>query len=104
MLLLFNSTPNLHSLILDHNCVGVIAGGFGSYLLGLNKRTYEQAGVDTEGNVPGSYKEPGIGWITGFLFTVSFAGLLALVPFRKVLASSYFQSSLPLELFLSLPF
>lgn len=60
------------------------AGGFGSYLLGLNKRTYEQAGVDTEGNVPGSYKEPGIGWMTGFLFVTSFVGLLALVPLRKV--------------------
>ncbi|KAI8565112.1 hypothetical protein RHMOL_Rhmol03G0235100 [Rhododendron molle] len=54
-------------------------GGFGSYLLGLNKRTYEQAGVDSEGNSPGSYKEPGIGWMTGFLFVVSFVGLLALI-------------------------
>ncbi|XP_020080885.1 probable metal-nicotianamine transporter YSL9 [Ananas comosus] len=35
-----------------------VGGGFGSYLLGLNKKTYELAGVDTEGNVPGSYKEP----------------------------------------------
>lgn len=64
-------------------------GGFGSYLLGLNKRTYEQAGVDTEGNSPGSYKEPGIGWMTGFLFVVSFVGLLALVPLRKVCALTY---------------
>ncbi|KAH9623757.1 hypothetical protein KSS87_006206 [Heliosperma pusillum] len=60
-----------------------VGGGFGSYLLGLNKRTYEQAGVDTEGNVSGSYKEPGIGWMTGFLFVSSFVGLLALVPLRK---------------------
>ncbi|PWA72769.1 oligopeptide transporter, OPT superfamily [Artemisia annua] len=34
----------------------------------LNKKTYEQAGVDTAGNSPGSYKEPGIGWMTGFCF------------------------------------
>lgn len=61
-----------------------IAGGFGSYLLGLNRRTYEQAGVDTDGNTPGSYKEPGIGWMTCFLFVTSFVGLLALVPLRKV--------------------
>lgn len=60
------------------------AGGFGSYLLGLNRRTYEQAGVDTQGNTPGSTKEPGIGWMTGFLFVSSFVGLLALVPLRKV--------------------
>ncbi|KAL9244223.1 hypothetical protein vseg_018024 [Gypsophila vaccaria] len=52
------------------------SGGFGSYLLGLNKKTYEQAWVDTKGNVYGSYKEPRIGWMTGFLFVSSFVGLL----------------------------
>ncbi|PKA46518.1 putative metal-nicotianamine transporter YSL9 [Apostasia shenzhenica] len=66
-----------------------VGGGFGSYLLGLNKKTYEQAGVDTEGNVPGSYKEPGIGWMTGFLFAVSFVGLLALVPLRRIMIVDY---------------
>ncbi|KAK8966258.1 putative metal-nicotianamine transporter YSL9 [Platanthera guangdongensis] len=60
-------------------------GGFGSYLLGLNKKTYEQAGVGVEGNVAGSYKEPGIGWMTGFSFSVSFVGILILVPLRKML-------------------
>ena len=52
--------------------------------MGLNRRTYEQAGVGTEGNNPGSTKEPGIGWMTAFLFVTSFVGLLALVPIRKV--------------------
>ncbi|KAL3524439.1 hypothetical protein ACH5RR_017273 [Cinchona calisaya] len=66
-----------------------VGGGFGSYLLGLNKRTYEQAGVDTEGNVPGSYKEPGLDWMIGFLFVVSFVGLLALVPLRKIMIIDY---------------
>lgn len=42
------------------------------------------AGEETEGNVPGSYKEPGIGWMTGFLFAVSFVGIVALIPLRKV--------------------
>ena len=42
------------------------------------------AGEETEGNVPGSYKEPGIGWMTGFLFAVSFVGIVALLPLRKV--------------------
>ncbi|KAL5710475.1 Metal-nicotianamine transporter ysl3 [Ranunculus cassubicifolius] len=64
-------------------------GGFGSYLLGLNKKTYEQAGVDTPGNTPGSYKEPGIAWMTGFLFLTCFVGLLALVPLRKILIIDY---------------
>ncbi|XP_022875388.1 metal-nicotianamine transporter YSL3-like isoform X2 [Olea europaea var. sylvestris] len=66
-----------------------VGGGFGSYLLGLNKKTYEQAGLDTEGNSPGSYKEPGLDWMIGFLFVVSFIGLLALVPLRKIMIIDY---------------
>lgn len=66
-----------------------VAGGFGSYLLGLNRNTYEQAGVDTEGNVPNSHKEPGVGWMIGFLFVSSFVGLLALVPLRKIMIIDY---------------
>lgn len=66
-----------------------VGGGFGSYLLGLNKKTYEQAGIDTEGNTPGSYKEPGVGWMTGFLFAVSFVGILTLVPLRKIMIIDY---------------
>ncbi|KAG5233637.1 metal-nicotianamine transporter YSL [Salix suchowensis] len=53
--------------------------------------TYEQAGVDTEGNTPGSTKEHGIGWMTGFLFESSFVGLLALVPLRKVMFFLHFS-------------
>ncbi|XP_042983481.1 metal-nicotianamine transporter YSL3-like isoform X3 [Carya illinoinensis] len=64
-------------------------GGFGSYLLGLNTKTYEQAGFDTKGNTPGSTKEPGIGWMTGFLFVSSFVGLLSLVPLRKIMIVDY---------------
>ncbi|OMO95068.1 Oligopeptide transporter OPT superfamily [Corchorus capsularis] len=66
-----------------------VGGGFGSYLLGLNRKTYEQAGVDSVGNNPGSIKEPGIGWMTGFLFVSSFVGLLALVPLRKIMIIDY---------------
>ncbi|KAL2339575.1 hypothetical protein Fmac_007515 [Flemingia macrophylla] len=66
-----------------------VGGGFGSYLLGLNRRTYEQAGVGTEGNNPGSIKEPGVGWMTAFLFVTSFVGLLALVPIRKIMIIDY---------------
>ncbi|KAK9122242.1 hypothetical protein Syun_019859 [Stephania yunnanensis] len=66
-----------------------VGGGFGSYLLGLNMKTYEQAGVDTPGNSPGSHKEPAIGWMTGFLFVTSFVGLLALVPLRKIMIIDY---------------
>ncbi|XP_050385618.1 metal-nicotianamine transporter YSL3 [Argentina anserina] len=66
-----------------------VGGGFGSYLLGLNRKTYELAGVDTEGNTPGSTKEPNIVWMTGFLFVTSFVGLLALVPLRKIMIIDY---------------
>lgn len=69
-----------------------LLGGFGSYLLGLNRKTYEQAGIDTEGNTPDSTKEPGIGWMTGFLFVSCFVGLLALVPLRKVCSFFLFHS------------
>lgn len=66
-----------------------VGGGFGSFLLGLNKKTYEQAGIDTEGNTPGSYKEPEIGWMIGFMFAVSFVGILTLVPLRKIMIIDY---------------
>ncbi|CAL0319540.1 unnamed protein product [Lupinus luteus] len=66
-----------------------VGGGFGSYLLGLNKKTYELAGVDTEGNNPGSTVEPRLGWMTAFLFVTSFVGLLALVPLRKIMIIDY---------------
>ncbi|KAL3650581.1 Metal-nicotianamine transporter ysl3 [Castilleja foliolosa] len=66
-----------------------VGGGFGSYLLGLNKKTYELVGVDTEGNAPGSYKQPRLDWMIGFLFVVTFVGLLALVPLRKIMIIDY---------------
>lgn len=75
-------------------------GGFGSYLLGLNRKTYEQAGIDTEGNSPTSIKDPGFGWMTGVLFLVCFVGLFVLIPLRKVytfssLLFSFCNDSLP---------
>jgi len=53
-------------------------------LLGLDKKTYELAGA-SPANVPGSYKDPGFGWMAGFIAAISFAGLLSLIPLRKVL-------------------
>jgi hypothetical protein len=37
-----------------------LAGGFGSTLLGMDKKTYELSG-NSPANVPGSYKDPGFG-------------------------------------------
>lgn len=61
-----------------------VGGGFASYLLGLNRRTYELSGVDAQGNSSKAVKEPGVGWMTGFLFVVCFVGLFVLIPLRKV--------------------
>jgi hypothetical protein len=77
----------------------MIAGGFGSLLLGLDKKTYELSGVSTPGNVPGSYKDPGIGWMIGFLLAVSFVGLLTLLPLRKVRAIPLPDFLLPPRIF-----
>lgn len=62
-----------------------VGGGFASYLLGLNRKTYELSGVNTEGNSAGDVKEPGFGWMTAFLFLVCFIGLFVLIPLRKVM-------------------
>lgn len=55
-------------------------------MLGLDKKTYELAGT-SPANGPGTYKDPGFGWMAGFLAAISFAGLLSLIPLRKVLPS-----------------
>ncbi|GAB2265020.1 Metal-nicotianamine transporter ysl3 [Dionaea muscipula] len=86
----FTRQENTIILTCSVSCYSIaVGGGFGSYLLGLNKRTYEQAGVDTEGNNPNSYMELSVGWMTGFLFVTSFVGLLALVPLRKIMIIDY---------------
>ncbi|XP_048138335.1 probable metal-nicotianamine transporter YSL7 isoform X1 [Rhodamnia argentea] len=58
------------------------SGGFGSYLFGMSKRIAIQSG-----STPGAddYKDPSLSWIIGFLFIVSFLGLLAVVPLRKIM-------------------
>lgn len=72
-------------------CYGIaIGGGFGSYLLGMNKKTFEQSGgLNILGNTASSIKEPGIGWMTAFLFLVCFIGLFVLIPLRKILIIDY---------------
>ncbi|KMT12465.1 hypothetical protein BVRB_5g103940 [Beta vulgaris subsp. vulgaris] len=66
-----------------------ISGGFGSYILALNKKTYELAGVNTPGNSPGSYKELELGWMIGYNLLVCFVGLFVLIPLRKILIVDY---------------
>lgn len=58
-----------------------LLGGFGTYLFGMSETIAKQA---TEANDAQNIKNPHIGWMIGFLFLVSFIGLFALVPLRKV--------------------
>ncbi|KAK7393842.1 hypothetical protein VNO78_22406 [Psophocarpus tetragonolobus] len=62
-----------------------VHGGFASYLLALNRKTYELSGVGAEGNNPNTVRDPGFGWMTTFLFVVCFVGLFILIPLRKIM-------------------
>uniref|UniRef100_A0ACD5UDS1 Uncharacterized protein n=1 Tax=Avena sativa TaxID=4498 RepID=A0ACD5UDS1_AVESA len=62
------------------------SGGFGSYLFGMSEVV---AKLDPETNTPENVKNPHIGWMIGFLFLVSFVGLFALVPLRKIMIVDY---------------
>ncbi|CAN6249429.1 unnamed protein product [Urochloa humidicola] len=62
------------------------SGGFGSYLFGMSQTVAAQT---AEENNAGNVKEPKLGWMIGFLFLVSFVGLFALVPLRKVMIVDY---------------
>ena len=68
--------------------VTIGSGGFGSYLFGMSDTIAKQA---TEANDAWNIKEPHLGWMIGFLFLVSFIGIFALVPMRKVRPSTRFS-------------
>lgn len=71
-------------------CYGLaFSGGFGSYMLAMDERTYQLIGTDYPGNRAEDVKNPGLGWMIGFLFVVSFLGLFSLVPLRKVMVMDY---------------
>ncbi|XP_031476606.1 probable metal-nicotianamine transporter YSL6 [Nymphaea colorata] len=71
-------------------CYGLaFSGGFGSYLIAMDRRTYELIGEDNPGNRVEDIKNPSLGWMIGFMCVVSFLGLLSLVPLRKVMILDY---------------
>jgi hypothetical protein len=59
-------------------------GGFGSYLLAMDENSYNLVGSSESGNRAQDVKNPALGWMTAFVFTVSFVGIFSLVPLRKV--------------------
>ncbi|KAG9141953.1 hypothetical protein Leryth_009303 [Lithospermum erythrorhizon] len=71
-------------------CYGLaFSGGFGSYLLSMDENTYKLIGEDYPGNRAEDVINPGLGWMIGFIFVVSFLGLFSLVPLRKVMVLDY---------------
>ncbi|KAI3784626.1 hypothetical protein L1987_43728 [Smallanthus sonchifolius] len=71
-------------------CYGLaFSGGFGSYLLSMDERTYNLIGPDYPGNRAEDVKNPGLLWMIGFIFVVSFLGLFSLVLLRKVMVMDY---------------
>ncbi|KAI4348335.1 hypothetical protein L6164_009070 [Bauhinia variegata] len=63
--------------------------GFGSSMIAMDERTYQLIGPDYPGNRAEDIKNPGLGWMIGFMFVVSFLGLFSLVPLRKVMVMDY---------------
>ncbi|XP_013612045.1 PREDICTED: probable metal-nicotianamine transporter YSL6 [Brassica oleracea var. oleracea] len=71
-------------------CYGLaFSGGFGSYLIAMDEKTYKLIGADYPGNHAEDVINPGLWWMIGFLFVVSFLGLFSLVPLRKVMVLDY---------------
>lgn len=58
------------------------SGGFGSYLFGMSETIAKQSTVSNNAQ---NIKNPSLSWMIGFLFTVSFLGLFAVVPLRKIM-------------------
>jgi uncharacterized oligopeptide transporter (OPT) family protein len=71
-------------------CYGLaFSGGFGSYMLAMDQKTYELIGTDYPGNRAVDVKNPSLSWMIGFMFVVSFLGLFSLVALRKVMVIDY---------------
>ncbi|XP_061992524.1 probable metal-nicotianamine transporter YSL7 [Rosa rugosa] len=62
------------------------SSGTASYILGMSGTIAAQG---DEGNTPINVKNPHIGWMIGFLFTVSFLGLFSIMPMRKMMIMDY---------------
>ncbi|XP_059658652.1 probable metal-nicotianamine transporter YSL7 [Cornus florida] len=62
------------------------SSGTASYMLGMSAKVAAQADA---GNLPNNVKKLSLGWMTGFLFIVSFVGLFSIVPLRKLMILKY---------------
>ncbi|KAH6799343.1 YELLOW STRIPE like 7 [Perilla frutescens var. frutescens] len=64
------------------SCGVAFSGGFGSYLFGMSEIVAKQSPA---ANDPQNIKNPALSWMIGFLFVVSFLGLFAVLPLRKIM-------------------
>ncbi|KAL6853742.1 hypothetical protein ACP4OV_019771 [Aristida adscensionis] len=64
------------------------SGGYGSYLLAMDRRTAEKTSTADIGG-GSNVSEPTLGRMMAFSFLVSFVGLLAIVPMRKTMIISH---------------
>nr|XP_024380047.1 probable metal-nicotianamine transporter YSL6 [Physcomitrium patens] len=74
------------------SCYGIaFSGGFGSYLLGMDQATHDKISAAGAGDIPGNedVKNPGLGWMTAFVFVVSFVGIFSIVILRKIMIIDY---------------
>ncbi|KAK7305598.1 hypothetical protein VNO77_43504 [Canavalia gladiata] len=58
------------------------SGGFGSYIFAMSSEVAKQS---PDGGTAQDIKDPGLGWMIGFLFVVSFLGLFSVLPLRKIM-------------------
>ena len=65
-------------------CAGAaFSGGFGSYLIAMDRQSYENVGVGTPGNRPEDVFEPSLAKTIPYMFCISFVGIFMLVQLRK---------------------
>lgn len=52
----------------------------------MDQQTHDRVNTATTGDIPGNQgvKNPGLGWMMGFIATVSFVGIFSIVLLRKV--------------------
>ncbi|KAH7332423.1 hypothetical protein KP509_20G086500 [Ceratopteris richardii] len=55
----------------------------------MDENTYNLIGSTYSGNRAQDVKNPSLGWMTAFVFTVSFLGIFSLVPLRKIMVIDY---------------
>ncbi|XP_039772605.1 probable metal-nicotianamine transporter YSL5 isoform X2 [Panicum virgatum] len=71
-------------------CAGLAFSGCSvSYILAMDRKTYELVGPGYPGNRPEDVRDPSLGWIISFLFLIALLGPFSIVLLRKVMVIDY---------------